>query len=36
VFTCTGRFSKPQIVANVDNAIEFTISLVGKAQGDPV
>jgi hypothetical protein len=36
VFTCTGRFTKPQIVANVDNAIEFSVSLVGKAQGDPV
>lgn len=36
VFSCTGRFSKPQIVANVDNAIEFTISIVGKCSGDPV
>lgn len=36
VFTCTGRFSKPQIVANVDNAIEFTVTLVGKASADPV
>lgn len=36
VFTCTGRFTKPQIVSNIDNAIEFTISIIGKAAGDPV
>jgi len=36
VFSCVGRFSKPQIVANVDNAIEFTITIVGKCSGDPV
>jgi len=36
VFTAVGRLSKPQIVANVDNAIEFTVSVVGKCSGDPV
>lgn len=36
VFTATGRLSKPQIVANVDNAIEFSVSVMGKASGDPV
>lgn len=36
VFTATGRLSKPQIVANVDNAIEFTVTVMGKASGDPV
>jgi hypothetical protein len=36
VFTCTGRLTKPQIVANVDNAIEFTVSVIGRAGADPV
>lgn len=36
VFSCVGRLSKPQIVANVDNAIEFTISVMGKISADPV
>lgn len=36
VFSCEGRLSKPQIVSNVDNAIEFTTSVVGKASADPV
>lgn len=35
-FTATGRLSKLQITANVDNAIEFTASIVGKCAGDPV
>lgn len=35
VFTVTGRLSKPQIVANVDNAVEFTVTVVGRADADP-
>ena len=36
VFTSVGRLSKLQITANVDNAIEFTATIVGKSSGDPV
>ena len=36
VFSCVGRLSKPQIVANVDTAIEFTVTLMGKCSADPV
>lgn len=36
VFSCVGRLTKPQIVANVDNAIEFTVTVIGKAAADPV
>lgn len=36
VFSCVGRLSQPQIVANVDNAIEFTVTVVGRVAADPV
>lgn len=36
VYSCVGRLTKPNIVANVDNAIEFTVSIIGKASADPV
>lgn len=36
VFSCVGRLTKPTITANVDNAIEFTVSVIGKASADPV
>jgi hypothetical protein len=36
VFSIVGRLSKPQIVANVDNAIEFTVTIMGRGAADPV
>jgi hypothetical protein len=36
VFSVTGRLTNPQLVSNVDNAVEFTITIIGKAAADPV
>ena len=33
-FTITGRFTKPSIVSNIDNFVEFTISIIGKGSDD--
>jgi len=35
VFTITGRFTKPQITSNVDNQIEFSLSIIGKWSVSP-
>lgn len=36
VFSVVGRLSSLQIVANVDNALEFTAKVMGKGSADPV